>query len=168
MMLKSSIDQNGMSYKIIADSRQRQHTQEFQQAYKLTVVSIVIDSIYLWSIYYLWYCKQLISRKAILSWSLSPTFHFLCVNHNFWPSFANLQTNKGQHDGHSNTPASFSDLNRRIASFQLRINYQIGIGYQPSYYVFVVLATISSQTSSKKKIRPPRTLCFEVKWPPLK
>ena len=44
MILKSSIDQNGMSYKIIADSRQRQHTQEFQQAYKLTVVSIVIDS----------------------------------------------------------------------------------------------------------------------------
>ena len=38
-MLKSSIDPNGMPYKTIPDSRQRQQTKEFQQAY--TVVSIV-------------------------------------------------------------------------------------------------------------------------------
>ena len=49
MMLKSSIDQNGMPYKIIPDSRQRQHTQEFQQDY--TVVSIVIDTSEVYTIY---------------------------------------------------------------------------------------------------------------------
>ena len=36
------------------------------------------------------------------------------------------------------------------------INYQIGIGYQPSYYFFVVLATKFSNLVQKKKIRPVR------------
>ena len=66
----------------------------------------------------------------------------------FLTKFCQLQMNKGQHDGHSDTPASFSDLNRRIASFQLHINYQIG--YNP-LITFSAFWQLSFQTTFKKK-----------------
>ena len=59
-----------------------------------------------------------------------------------------LQTGKGRHNGHSDKTATFSDLNRRIASFQLATRLEL---VQPSHYFFVVLAAKLRQSNLVQK-----------------
>ena len=68
--------------------------------------------------------------------SLSPTFHFVYANHDFWPSFANCRWAKNS--------------TRRTGIYQLRISYQIGYNLVITFSSFWRL---SSQTSSKTKYK---------------
>ena len=93
--------------------------------------------------------------------SLSSIPHFTCVNHNFWPSFANCRRAK---DSTMGTPADTASVFLGISTGALRhSNYILTtrLGTTLSLF-FVVLATKFPNLVQKKKSALPGDPCFKT------